>query len=303
MALSLTVLIAGGSGTIGRSLTSELSASGHKVYTLSRTPGDKNTFVWNPGVAWLDLDDIASEIGQPIDIVVNLAGATISKMPWTKKTKQEILDSRINATRTIVEAINSSKKAPQTLINGSAVGFYGDRGDELLTEKSQAGSGFLADVVTAWEKEATQTSASTRVVYARTGLVLGKSGALKPLKLLTSLFIAGPLAGGKQWWPWISLRDEVRALVFLIENKKISGPVNLVAPAPATSRLLMKTLATQMKRPFWLPAPGFAIRLLLGQAGKELLLSSQKVSPEVLLNSGFSFLDAEVSDGLRSALR
>ena len=300
MARSLTVLIAGGTGMIGSALTMELEQAGHKVLLLSRTPGTQS-IVWNPESTALDLDSIATEHG-PVDVIVNLAGSTISKMPWTAKTKHEILYSRLSSTTTIVEAIAQAKEKPRALINGSAVGFYGDRGDEVLTEASPRGDGFLADVVVSWEAAAQPAEQHTRVAYARTGLVLGKKGALGPLRLLTSFFASGPLAGGRDWWPWISLRDEARALAFLIEND-IAGPVNLVAPTPATSGTLMKSLAKILKRPYWFPAPGFAISLLLGQAGRELLLSSQKVTPEVLLRSGFTFLDSDVSEGLQSALR
>ena len=300
MARSLTVLIAGGTGMIGSALTMELEQAGHKVLLLSRTPGTQR-IVWNPESTALDLDSIATEHG-PVDVIVNLAGSTISKMPWTAKTKHEILYSRLSSTTTIVEAIAQAKKKPRALINGSAVGFYGDRGDEVLTESSPRGDGFLADVVVSWEAAAQPAEQHTRVAYARTGLVLGKKGALGPLRLLTSFFASGPLAGGRDWWPWISLRDEARALAFLIEND-IAGPVNLVAPTPATSGTLMNSLAKILKRPYWFPAPGFAISLLLGQAGRELLLSSQKVMPEVLLSSGFTFLDSDVSEGLQSALR
>ena len=300
MARSLTVLIAGGSGMIGTALTTELEQAGHKVLLLSRTPGAQR-IAWNPESTPLDLDSIAAEHG-PVDVIVNLAGSTISKMPWTAKTKHEILYSRLSSTNTIVEAIERAKKKPRALINGSAVGFYGDRGNEVLTESSSRGDGFLADVVVSWEAAAKPAEKHTRVAYARTGLVLGKKGALGPLRLLTTFFASGPLAGGKDWWPWISLRDEARALAFLIEND-ISGPVNLVAPTPATSGTLMKALAKLLGRPYWFPAPGFAISLVLGQAGRELLLSSQKITPEVLLSSGFTFLDSDVSEGLHSALR
>ena len=300
MARSLTVLIAGGSGMIGTALTTELEQAGHKVLLLSRTPGAQR-IAWNPESTPLDLDSIAAEHG-PVDVIVNLAGSTISKMPWTAKTKHEILYSRLSSTSTIVEAIERAKKKPRALISGSAVGFYGDRGDEVLTESSARGDGFLADVVVSWEAAAKPAEKHTRVAYARTGLVLGKKGALGPLRLLTSFFVSGPLAGGKDWWPWISLRDEARALAFLIEHD-ISGPVNLVAPTPATSGTLMKALAKLLGRPYWFPAPGFAISLVLGQAGRELLLSSQKITPEVLLSSGFTFLDSDVSEGLQSALR
>ena len=300
MARSLTVLIAGGSGMIGTALTTELEQAGHKVLLLSRTPGAQR-IAWNPESTPLDLDSIAAEHG-PVDVIVNLAGSTISKMPWTAKTKHEILYSRLSSTNTIVEAIERAKKKPRALINGSAVGFYGDRGNEVLTESSSRGDGFLADVVVSWEAAAKPAEKHTRVAYARTGLVLGKKGALGPLRLLTTFFASGPLAGGKDWWPWISLRDEARALAFLIEND-ISGTVNLVAPTPATSGTLMKALAKLLGRPYWFPAPGFAISLVLGQAGRELLLSSQKITPEVLLSSGFTFLDSDVTEGLHSALR
>jgi uncharacterized protein (TIGR01777 family) len=300
------VLIAGGSGMIGTALTAELRAQGHTVRYLARTgsPLIDNTwcFAWQPGVTPLDLDAIELKTGAPFDAVVNLAGSTISKMPWTKKTKYGILSSRLNATATLVDAINAARHKPDVLLNGSAVGFYGNRGPEILTESSARGQGFLCDVVASWEHAAEPLDPRVRKVFARTGLVLGSHGALGPLRILTSFFVAGPLAGGKAWWPWISLRDEARALAFLLENK-ISGPVNLVGPQPATSGTLMKALAHAMKRPYWLPAPGFAITLLLGQAGKELLLSSQNISAEVLLTSGFTFLDEDVSAGVHSALR
>ncbi|MEY2698322.1 MAG: hypothetical protein RL720_278 [Actinomycetota bacterium] len=299
MARSLTVLIAGGTGMIGTALTSILEEQGHKVLLLSRSTGPGH-IQWNPGAISVDLDAISAEHGT-IDAIVNLAGSTISKMPWTAKTKHEILYSRLSTTATLVDAIVTAKKKPAVLVQGSAVGFYGNRGNEVLTEKSDRGSGFLSDVVVSWEAAAQPAEKHTRVAFARTGLVLGKKGALGPLRLLTSLCVSGPLAGGKDWWPWISLRDEARALAFLIENN-VSGPVNLVAPTPATSGTVMKALAKLLKRPYWFPAPGFAISLVLGQAGRELLLSSQKISPEVLLSSGFTFLDNDVTEGLHSAL-
>ena len=299
MARSLTVLIAGGTGMIGTALRKELEVAGHSVFLLSRSAGP-GRIQWEPGNTALNLDEIAQQHGH-IDAVVNLAGSSISKMPWTAKTKHDILYSRLSSTTAIVEAIATASKKPQMLVQGSAVGFYGDRGNEVLTENSERGSGFLADVVASWEAAAQPAEKHTRVAYARTGLVLGKAGALGPLRLITKLFVSGPLAGGKDWWPWISLRDEARALAFLIVNET-AGPVNLVAPTPATSGTVMKTLARQMKRPYWFPTPGFAISLILGQAGRELLLSSQRITPEVLLSSGFTFTDSDIEDGVSSAL-
>jgi len=303
---SLTVLIAGGSGMIGSALTDELTAAGHRVHTLTRSleaaESSPTMHLWRPGVAMLDLDALAGSLGAPIDAVVNLAGYSISNMPWTTSRKKQILTSRLAATATITDALRRATHKPAVLVNGSAVGFYGTRGEEELTEKSHAGTGFLADVVQAWEEAALTAPEDVRVVLARTGLVLGRGGALAPVRLLTSLGVAGPLAGGTDWWPWISLRDEVRALAFLITSQ-LSGPVNLVAPSPATSGTLMHTLADLMRRPFWLPAPGFAIKLLLGQAGTELLLSSQKVVPSVLEDAGFTFRDPTVSQALAIALQ
>ncbi|MEY4102218.1 MAG: hypothetical protein RIR88_352 [Actinomycetota bacterium] len=305
MARSLTVLIAGGTGMIGSALTDELIAGGHEVHILTRSTEAAEAYptmhLWRPGEAMLDLDAVAASIGSPIDAVINLAGYSISKMPWTSARKTQIMNSRLAATATLTDALAHATVKPAVLINGSAVGFYGTRGDEELTETSAAGTGFLADVVLAWEKAALAAPAGVRVVLARTGLVIGKGGALAPLKLLTSLCAAGPLAGGTDWWPWISLRDEARALAFLL-TAEVSGPVNLVAPSPATSGTVIHTLATLMRRPYWLPAPGFAIKLLLGQAGTELLLSSQKVIPTKLVDAGFTFKDPTISQALFIAL-
>jgi uncharacterized protein len=305
VARSLTVLIAGGTGFIGSALTDELIASGHSVHTLTRSAEAAEAYptmhLWNPGVDPLDLDDLAQRIGSPIDAVVNLAGYSISKIPWTRSRKAQILNSRLIATSTITEAMDRANEVPPVLVNGSAVGFYGTRGDEELTESSPAGQGFLVNVAQAWETAARTAPAGVRVAMIRTGLVIGREGALAPLRLLTSLFAAGPLAGGRDWWPWISLRDEARAIVHVIEND-ISGPVNLVAPSPATSGTVIHSLATLMHRPYWLPAPGFAISLILGQAGRELLLSSQKVVPTVLQDTGFVFTDPTIGQALAAAL-
>jgi uncharacterized protein (TIGR01777 family) len=306
VARSLTVLIAGGSGMIGSALSAELIAAGHTVHTLTRSveaaENSPTMHLWRPGVALLDLDALVRAVGVPFDAVVNLAGYSISAMPWTSSRKVQIMNSRLAATATLTDALRDATVKPAVLVNGSAVGFYGTRGDEELTEHSPAGKGFLVDVVQAWEKAALNAPRGTRVVLARTGLVIGPGGALAPLKLLTSLFAAGPLAGGGAWWPWISLRDEVRALAFLITSD-VSGPVNLVAPTPATSGTVMRTLAALMRRPYWFPAPGFALKVVLGQAGVELLLSSQKVIPTKLEDAGFTFSDPTIGQALASALK
>ena len=305
MSQQLSVLIAGGTGTIGRSLQEFLLSHGHNVAVLTRGSTSLTApvplFSWTPGSV-LDLDEISQQWGQPIDAVVNLSGSSISQIPWTKKRKKNILSSRINSTTTLVDAIVAAQKKPKMFVSGSAVGFYGNRGDEHLTESSSAGSGFLTDVVVAWEQCARPADKVCSVAYIRTGLVLDKKGALAPIKLLTKFFLSGPLAGGKAWWPWISLHDEVRAIEFILTHN-LTGPINLVGPEAATSSTLMASLAKLMKRPFWFPAPGFAISLALGQAGKELLLSSQHISPDVLTEAGFVFDDKDVTSALTRALR
>lgn len=301
MAASLSILIAGGTGLIGRELTAELEAAGHVVHTLTRSAEiaatESRTYVWNPGVSALNLDALGT-----FDAIINLAGSSISHMPWTAKRRASILHSRLAATNTITEALATSTRPPLVLLNGSAVGFYGNRGDETLTEVSPRGVGFLPDVVVAWEAAAKAAPEGVRVVLLRTGLVLSPTGgAFGPLQLLTKLGVAGPLAGGKAWWPWVSLRDEVRAIIHLLSSE-VWGPVNLVGPQAETSGTVMHVLADRLKRPFWLPAPGFALTALLGQAGRELLLSSQRIQPTTLLADGFTFLDATVGSAIDSML-
>lgn len=305
MSQQLSVLIAGGTGTIGRSLQELLRAQGHNVAILTRGSTSLTTsvplFSWAPGSV-VDLDKISQQWGHRIDAVVNLSGSSISQIPWTKGRKKNILSSRIDSTTTLVDAIVAAQQKPKMFVSGSAVGFYGNRGDEHLTESSSAGSGFLTDVVVAWEDCARPAKKVCSVAFIRTGLVLDQKGALAPLKLLTRFFLSGPLAGGKAWWPWISLHDEVRAIEFILTHE-LNGPINLVGPHPATSGTLMSALAKLMKRPYWFPAPGFAISLVLGQAGKELLLSSQHISPDLLTKAGFVFDDKDVTSALTRALR
>ena len=294
------VLIAGGSGMIGQALARELRASDWEVHTRTRQPdratADSRVHAWQPGQP-LDLDALGG-----FTAIVNLAGSSISRMPWTTQRRTDILDSRIAATTTLVEAMaRATTTRPKTFVSGSAVGFYGSRSDERLTEQSPPGIGFLADVCRAWEDAAFAAPKGVRVAVIRTGLVLAHGGALSPLRLLTRFGVSGPLAGGRAWWPWVSLRDEARAIVHIL-NSGISGPVNIVAPAEATSGTVMRSLASHMKRPFWLPAPGWAIRLLLGRAGNELLLASQRVRPTVLEADGFVFTSATVDAAIAEAL-
>ncbi|CAD5999756.1 TIGR01777 family oxidoreductase [Agreia sp. COWG] len=298
MSEQLTIVIAGASGMIGSELTRQLESAGHTVIRLVRHPTHHpKERQWDPEVGWLNVATIDAA-----DVVINLSGASISKLPWTLAYKKQILSSRVQATNTITAAIAKSQNPPTTLLNASAVGFYGDRPGQVLTEQSAKGEGFLARVVETWERAALKASPRTRVVLARTGLVLGDGGALKPLELLSKLGVAGPLGSGQQIWPWISLHDEAAALVHLATRSSLAGPVNLAAPAPVTANELSKTLAEELKRPFWLPVPSWAIKTVLADAGKELLLSDQNVSSQLLVADGFEFRDRSVDEGIAAAL-
>lgn len=295
----VSVLIAGASGMLGTPLQAALSDGGHHVHTLvRREPRGPREHQWSP-----ERGDIDSGIVNHVDVVVNLSGASISRIPWTNAHKERILSSRLQATNTLVSAIRSSATPPSLLVQGSAVGFYGDRGDESMSEKDGRGDGFLADVVVAWEGAASAAvSKKTRVAYARTGLVIGTSGAMAPLRLQTILGVGGRIGSGNQWWPWISLHDEIRALTHVITHDSAEGAFNLVGPTPATSAEITRELAGLMRRPHLIGLPAFVIRWLLGEAGVALLLASQKIEPGRLLETGFTFEDERVATALNRML-
>lgn len=287
-------VIAGASGFIGRALVAELTQSGWSVTRLVRGESSAaGDVAWDPRSGTLDPAVLSGA-----DAVINLSGASISRIPWTRSVRESIVSSRREATTTLVTAINAAPVTPAVFLSGSAVGIYGDRGEDTLDETSARGTGFLADVVEAWEGHA--SGARCRTVFLRTGLVLGDGGALAPLRLATSLFAGARVGRGQQWWPWISLRDEVRAIVHLIDSKLV-GPVNLVGPLPARSDAITRELARLLWRPQLFVIPTFAIGLL-GAAGRELLLWSQRVSPEALENDGFEFEHRKMPAGLRWAI-
>jgi len=292
---SLTILLAGASGMIGEPLKVLLASEGHHLHTLvRREPLSPTEHRWDPQRGTID-----SGIIDHVDVVVNLAGASIGKLPWAKKHKALILSSRLETTSTLARAIASSPTPPKAFVQGSAVGFYGERGEEELDEASSSGTGFLADVVIAWEGAAEPAATpKTRVICARTGLVVGKGGAMAPLMLQTFLGVAGPIGRGTQWWPWISLHDEVRALAFLIGHASASGVYNLVGPTPAIANTLTQALAKKLRRPHWLGLPRPLISWVMGEGGESLLLPSQKVHSLQLQGAGFAFMDHTVEDAI-----
>ena len=238
---------------------------------------------WDPSKGQID-----SQIMETIDAVVNLAGATTGRIPWTPKYKKEIVSSRLDSTRTLVTAINRAGRPPKVLISGSASGFYGEGGSTWLSEESPKGTGFLSDLAHNWEQEAMKARA--RVVLIRTTLVMSRTkGALGPLMPLLKLGIGGPLGSGKQFWAWINLVDEVAAIIHLITTSSASGAFNLTAPEPATCEEMIVGLGKAIKRPTFFRIPEFAMKLFIGEAAQELLLVSQKMTANKLLASGFRF--------------
>lgn len=288
-----TVLIAGASGLIGTELTSQLRAAGHAVLSLVRgEPRDDTQFTWVPSAGIVD-----RTLLERADVVVNLAGASLGRLPWTPGYKKQIVASRVDSTRTLVAGMRAASTTPAVFLSGSAVGIYGDRPGERLTEDSRRGSGFLSDVVAAWEDAAHTAPEGVRVVTLRTGLVVGPGGALAPLLPLTKLGLGSRLGTGDQYWPWISLHDEAAAIVHLMDSA-IQGPVNLAGPTPASSDALTRRLAHDLSKPYAFTVPEFVISAAMQQAGRELLLPSQQVVPQKLLADGFVFRHRTVDEAV-----
>lgn len=289
----MRVLIAGASGMIGTALVRRLQADGHDVVRLVRhDPQGADERSWSPAARSIDV-----RVLDEADAVVNLSGASLSRLPWTPAHRRRILASRLEATGTLADAMRQAAAPPTVFVSGSAVGYYGDRPGQTLTEDAAKGAGFLSDVVDAWERAAHLAPEQTRVVTVRTGVVIGRGGAMAPLLPLAKAGLVGPIAGGRQHWPWVSLRDEAAAIAHLLTSS-LSGPVNVVGPEPATAGEVLRALTTALHRPYGLPLPKPAVSLGLGEAGRELLLADQLVLPQRLLDDGFVFQDATVQDAM-----
>ncbi len=293
----MKIVIAGSSGLIGSELVKSLRADGHEVFRLVRRNATAPTEIsWDPTNGVIDKDSLVGT-----DVMINLAGAGVGDHRWSAKYKKAILDSRVDSTRTI--AIAAAEIKPHVLINASAIGFYGDTASTPVNEDSPKGAGFLADVVDAWEKAADPArDAGIRVVHPRTGLVVSAhGGAWAKLIPLFKLGLGGKLGSGKQYWSFISMRDEVAAIKFLITNEQLSGPVNLTAPQPATNREVTKAMGAAYRRPTFAAVPGIALKIVLGEFSSEVLGSS-RVLPDRLIAAGFQFQDADVSSAMATLI-
>jgi uncharacterized protein (TIGR01777 family) len=287
-----TVVLAGASGFLGSALLARLTELGHDVRQLVRhDPASPAQVRWDPA------GPLDPEVLRGATAVVNLGGAGLGRWPWTTSYRHTILASRTTGSATIARALAelaAQGQAPR-LLQGSAVGFYGSRGDELLDEDSGAGSGFLARVCQAWEDSVrVAEDAGAPVVRLRTGVVLAAhGGAAAPLARVLKLGLGGPFGDGRQWWPWISLRDHVSAMVHLV-GSDLTGPVNVTSPRPSRNRDLVRALAHALHRPALLPAPAPVLRLVLGGLADEMLLASQRAQPRRLADDGFDWADPDL---------
>ncbi len=294
----MKVAVTGASGLIGSALKPALASTGHDVVVLVRRAAHAPAELeWDPAAGSLDPSGL-----NDVDAIIHLAGATIGKR-WSATRRRAILDSRVAGTRLLAETLASLDKRPRILVAASAIGYYGDRGDEELTDSSSQGSGYLAELVAAWEAAARPAlDAGVRVVQLRTGLVLSKDGgALQRLLLPTRLCLGGPVAGGRQWWSWVTLDDLVSAYVYAIEHE-LSGQLNVAAPTPVTNKAFMKALGHALHRPAIVPFPRFAVGLAFGEMGRELLLSGQRVRCDRLRAAGFEFAHEEIDGALQHVL-
>jgi uncharacterized protein len=283
----MRVLITGATGLIGTALQQSFREKGYEMLLASRSaPMGEDEIQWNVETGFTEPERL-----EGIDAVVHLAGESISGLRWTEEKKKAIRDSRVLGTRSIVDAISRLQDRPRVLVAASAIGFYGERGDEELTESSAAGDDFLSVVAKEWESESRRAEdAGIRTVLLRSGIVLSKDGgALGTMLTPFKLGIGGVVGSGKQWMSWISLDDEVEIINFAIENENLRGAVNAVSPNPVTNYEFTKTLGDVLYRPTILPLPEFAVSMIFGEMGDALLLASTRAVPKRLLDAGFQF--------------
>lgn len=296
----MKILIGGSHGLVGTALIKSLEAQGHEIFRLVRhAPTSKTEVEWSP-----DRYSIALARIEGFDAVVNLAGESIAEGRWTDDKKRRIRESRVKGTKLLGDALANLTVPPKTFVCASAIGYYGNRGDERLTETSAAGDDFLAKVCAEWEGATTlATEKGIRVVNARFGVILDTNGgALKKMLPPFRMGLGGRIGSGKQWMSWIALDDVVAGILFALAKHSIKGPVNFVAPVPVTNAVFTKTLGKVLSRPTVLPVPAFAIKLLFGEMGEALLLGGQRVGPERLVGEGFQFSYPQLESALAHIL-
>lgn len=295
-----TVAVSGATGMIGGALVARLRERGHAVRRLVRpsTRASEGDIVWDPAAGRLDAAAL-----EGVDAVVHLAGEPIAQR-WTAQAKRAIRESRIAATALLARTIATLGRKPRVLASGSAIGFYGDRGDEPLDERSPAGTGFLADLAREWEAAtAPAAAADIRVVLLRTGIVLSaEGGALARLLPPFRLGVGGPIGSGRQWMSWIGLEDQLRAIELAIATPSLHGPVNLVAPDPVTNAAFATALGHALHRPAIVPVPALVLELMYGEMARETILAGQRVAPRALLDAGFEFRHPDLAGALAAAL-
>lgn len=301
----MNVLVFGGTGFVGRNLTVELVKNGYEVYVVTRNP-QKTASIFDDKVhviEWDNVSPLSSALKRKqIDVVINLAGESIGNRRWTHSVKEEIRASRIGTTGAIATAIKEGTIQPRILINASAVGYYGPRKDEEITESEEVGQDFLAQVCRDWESEAFKVRNNfTRVVTLRLGVVLGSEGALNRMALPYKFYIGGPLGKGNQWLSWIHIQDLTSMITFIIEHEELTGPINAVSPYPERMSDFSKILGKVLKSPSWLPVPEVLLKIALGQMA-EMLLHGQRAVPKKILNANFKYRFPKLKDALENAL-
>lgn len=291
----MRVVVAGGTGFLGRALSASLRADGHAVTVLSRRaePGQADVVAWMPNGT---VGPWASALASA-DAVVNLAGEGIADKRWTTARKAVLVESRLRATSSLASAIASLSAPPRTFLSGSGVGYYGPHGDEIVSEEMGAGGDFLAQLAADWEAAALAAQRQTRVVLLRTGLVLGHEGALAKMLLPFKLGVGGRLGNGQQWMPWIHVDDWVRMVRHLIDDTRAAGAFNLAGPVPVTNAEFTRSLGRAVHRPTLFPVPGFALRVALGELA-DVLLTGQRAMPAKATALGFTFTHGNVQSAL-----
>jgi uncharacterized protein len=295
------ILVSGSHGLVGTALIKALRADGHEISRLvRRAPSREDEIEWNP-----DRYSIAISRIEGFDAVYHLAGESIASGRWDDEKKKKIRESRIQGTKLLSDALANLYQPPKTLISASAIGYYGNRGDELLTESSPPGNDFLADVCVEWEQATDHArDKGLRIVNTRFGIILDKEGgALAKMLTPFRMGIGGRIGDGKQWMSWIALDDVISALQFVLANESINGPINFVAPNPVRNAEFTKALGKALSRPTLFPIPAFGVRLAFGEMADALLLTSQRVEPTRLTSSGYDFMHSQIDHALRSALK